>query len=107
MLAVIILLIFIFRSVKPLAFSVGSILVSIGIAVLATLTVFHKMHVITLVFGTSLIGSCIDYSLHFFTHWAGNKELKSSIEIRNHIFSSLLMAIVSTGICFAILIFHT
>ena len=105
MLAVIILLIFIFRSVKPLAFSVGSILVSIGIAVLATLTVFHKMHVITLVFGTSLIGSCIDYSLHFFTHWAGNKELKSSIEIRNHIFSSLLMAIVSTGICFAILIF--
>ena len=105
MLVVIILLIFIFRSIKPLAFSVGSILVSIGIAVLATLTVFHKMHVITLVFGTSLIGSCIDYSLHFFTHLAGNKELKSSIEIRNHIFSSLIMAIVSTGICFAILIF--
>lgn len=105
MLAVIILLIFIFRSVKPLAFSVASILISIGIAVLATLTVFHKMHVITLVFGTSLIGSCIDYSLHFFTHWAGNKEVKSSVEIRNHIFSSLLMAIVSTGICFAILLF--
>ena len=105
MLAVIILLIFIFRSVKPLAFSVGSILVSIGIAVLATLAVFHKMHVITLVFGTSLIGSCIDYSLHFFTHWAGNNELKSSVEIRNHIFSGLLMAIISTGICFAILLF--
>lgn len=105
MLAVIILLIFIFRSVKPLAFSVASILISIGIAILATLTVFHKMHVITLVFGTSLIGSCIDYSLHFFTHWAGNNEVKSSVEIRNHIFSSLLMAIVSTGICFAILLF--
>lgn len=105
MLAVIILLIFIFRSVKPLAFSVASILISIGIAVLATLTVFHKMHVITLVFGTSLIGSCIDYSLHFFTHWAGNNEVKSSVEIRNQIFSSLLMAIVSTGICFAILLF--
>lgn len=105
MLAVIILLIFIFRSVKPLVFSVASILISIGIAVLATLTVFHKMHVITLVFGTSLIGSCIDYSLHFFTHWAGNNEVKSSVEIRKHIFSSLLMAIVSTGICFAILLF--
>ena len=63
------------------------------------------MHVITLVFGTSLIGSCIDYSLHFFTHWAGNTELKSSQEIRNHIFSGLLMAIISTGICFAILLF--
>ncbi len=105
MLVVIILLIFIFRSVRPLIFSVGSILVSLGIAVLATLAVFHRMHVITLVFGTSLIGSCIDYSLHFFTHWSANKELKSSIEIRNHIFSGLLMAIISTGICFAILLF--
>ncbi len=105
MLAVIILLIFIFRSVRPLVFSVASILISLGVAVLATLAVFHKMHVITLVFGTSLIGSCIDYSLHFFTHWAANKELKSSIEIRNHIFSGLLMAIISTGICFAILLF--
>ena len=105
MLAVIILLIFIFRSPKPLIYSVGSIMISLGAAVLATLAVFHKMHVITLVFGTSLIGSCIDYSLHFFTHWAANKELKSSVEIRNHIFSGLLMAIVSTGICFAILLF--
>ncbi len=105
MLAVIILLIFIFRSVRPLVFSVGSILISLGVAVLMTLSVFHKMHVITLVFGTSLIGSCIDYSLHFFTHWAGNTELKSSKEIRNHIFSGLLMAIISTGICFAILLF--
>jgi len=105
MLAVIILLIFIFRSLQPLAYSVGSILISLGVAVLATLAVFHKMHVITLVFGTSLIGSCIDYSLHFFTHWSANTELKSGIEIRNHIFSGLLMAIISTGICFAILLF--
>ena len=104
MLAVIVLLIFIFRSVRPLIYSVGSVLVSLGVAVLSTIAVFHKMHVITLVFGTSLIGSCIDYSLHFFTHWAANKELKSSIEIRNHIFSGLLMAIISTGICFAILL---
>ena len=105
MLAVIILLIFIFRSVRPLIYSVASILISLAAALLATLAVFHKMHVITLVFGTSLIGSCIDYSLHFFTHWAANKELESGLEIRNHIFSGLLMAIISTGICFAILLF--
>ena len=105
MLIVILLLFFIFRSPKPLIFSVASILISIGIAFIATLATFHNMHVITLVFGTSLIGSCIDYSLHFFTHWAGNSKLKSSIEIRNHIFSGLIMAILSTGICFAILLF--
>ena len=105
MLVVILLLIFIFRSAKPLFLSVGAIALSVGTAFLATLAVFHKMHVITLVFGTSLIGSCIDYSLHFFTHWAGNKKLNSGEAIRNHIFSGLLMAIISTGICFAILLF--
>lgn len=105
MLVVIVLLIFIFRSVKPLLFSVGAILLSVGAAFIATLAVFHKMHVITLVFGTSLIGSCIDYSLHFFTHWAGNQKFNSGKEIKNHILSGLLMAIISTGICFAILLF--
>ncbi len=105
MLVVIVLLIFIFRSVKPLLFSVGAILLSVGAAFIATLAVFHKMHVITLVFGTSLIGSCIDYSLHFFTHWAGNQKFNSGMEIKNHILSGLLMAIISTGICFAILLF--
>ncbi len=105
MLVVIVLLIFIFRSVKPLLFSVGAILLSVGAAFIATLSVFHKMHVITLVFGTSLIGSCIDYSLHFFTHWAGNQKFNSGKEIKNHILSGLLMAIISTGICFAILLF--
>lgn len=105
MLVLIVLLIFIFRSVKPLLFSVGAILLSVGAAFIATLAVFHKMHVITLVFGTSLIGSCIDYSLHYFTHWAGNQNLKSGNEIKNHILSGLLMAIISTGICFAILLF--
>ena len=105
MLVVIVLLIFIFRSVRPLFFSVGAILLSVGAAFIATLAVFHKMHVITLVFGTSLIGSCIDYSLHFFTHWAGNQKFNSGKEIKNHILSGLLMAIISTGICFAILLF--
>lgn len=105
MLIVILMLIVVFRSPKPLLFSVGSITVSVAVAFLSTLAVFQKMHIITLVFGTSLIGSCIDYSLHFFVHWAGNAELKSGAEIRKHIISGLTMAIVSSGICFAILLF--
>lgn len=108
MLIVIFMLIFVFRSsnpIKPLLFSILSILISILVAFLSTLVVFKKMHIITLVFGTSLIGSCIDYSLHFFVHWAGNSELKSGEEIRKHIMSGLTMAIISTGICFTILLF--
>ncbi|MCR5187614.1 MAG: MMPL family transporter [Treponema sp.] len=105
LLVVIIILLLVFRSPKPLIFSVLSILISVGVAFLGTLAVFKNMHIITLVFGTSLIGSCIDYSLHYFTHWAGNKELKTGLEIRNHLLPGLTMAIISSGICFAILLF--
>lgn len=105
MLIVILMLFLVFKTTKPILFSVGSILISITVAFLSTLAVFKNMHIITLVFGTSLIGSCIDYSLHYFTHWAGNKELKTGEEIRNHLIPGLTMAICSTGICFAILLF--
>lgn len=105
LLIVVIMLFIVFKSPKPIIFSVGSIGISILTAIMATLAVFQKMHILTLVFGTSLIGSCIDYSLHYFVHWAGNPELKSGIEIRNHLMKGLLMAILSSGICFAILLF--
>lgn len=105
LLLVILILFLVFRSPKPLIFSVMSIIISIITAFLATLATFRQIHIITLVFGTSLIGSCIDYSLHYFTHWAGNPELKTTIEIRNHIMPGLTMAIISSGLCFAVLLF--
>ena len=105
MVIVIGMLLLVFRSPTPLLHSVGSIFVSVGVAFLANLAVFKRMHIITLVFGTSLIGSCIDYSLHFFSHWAGNAKLKTGEEIRNQLLPGLTMAIVSSGICFAILLF--
>lgn len=105
MLVVVLILLIVFKTAKPLIFSVGSILISVTAAFFATLAVFKNMHVITLVFGTSLIGSCIDYSLHYFTHWAGNEDFRNGEEIRNHLIPGLTMAIVSSAICFAILLF--
>ena len=84
MIIVILMLLIVFRSPTPILASVVSILISIGTAVITTLAVFQKLHILTLVFGTSLIGSCIDYSLHYFAHWAGNPTLTSGKEIRRH-----------------------
>jgi len=105
LLAVLLILLSVFRSAKPVFFSLVSISVSVVTAFLITLAVFRNMHILTLVFGTSLIGSSIDYSLHFFTHWAGNKELDSGAKIRGHLLPGLTMAIISTGICYAVLLF--
>lgn len=102
---VILILLFVFSSPIPILCSLASILLSIGTAFIATLAIFHKMHILTLVFGTSLIGSCIDYSLHYFTHWMGNKELSTGQEIRKHLFSGLSLAIISSAVCYIILMF--
>lgn len=100
-----VILLLVFRSPVPILCSLSAIILSSVTAFLGTLAIFKSVHVIALVFGTSLIGSCIDYSLHYFVHWAGNSELKTGLEIRNHVFKGLVMAIASSGISFIVLLF--
>ncbi|MCF0241099.1 MAG: hypothetical protein HUK25_00585 [Treponema sp.] len=104
MLAVVIILFGVFKNPVPIACSVASIFLSIASALTATLAAFGKVHVLTLVFGTSLIGSCIDYSLHYFIHWKANKKLTTGKEIRMQMLKGLSMSLISTVLCFAILI---
>lgn len=63
----ILLLLFVHRSMRPVMMSAGSI----ALGVLAALTVcqlwFGKVHVLTLVFGSSLAGVAADYSTYFLT----------------------------------------
>lgn len=102
---VLVMLLLVFRNPLPIMCSMGSVLVSVATAFLLTLAVFKRIHVLTLVFGTSLIGSCIDYSLHFFINWKANTSLNSGAAIRRYLISGLTLSLVSTEICFAILIF--
>lgn len=104
-LVVIGMLLFVFRSPRPILFALISILVSILTSFITTLAIFRKMHILTLVFGTSLIGSCIDYSLHYFINWKGNKNLHNGKEIRKYLFSGLTLSLASTEICYLILLF--
>lgn len=63
---ILVLLIAAFRSLRPLLMS----LLPIGVGCLTALCLcfwwFGELHLLTLVFGASLIGVCIDYSFHFF-----------------------------------------
>ncbi len=105
MIAVILILLIVFKSPFPVFLSVFSILCSILSAVCATHFIFGGLHMTSLVFGTSLIGSCIDYSLHYFINWKASKEFDTTAKIRHHIFKGLLLSLVSTEICFAMLLF--
>lgn len=102
---VIIMLILIFRSPLPLFASVASIFISMGAAFAATMLAFGHIHILTLILGTSLIGSSIDYSLHYFVNWKAHSALKSTAEIRAHLFKGLFLSMLSTEICYCLLIF--
>ena len=105
LLGIIILLLIVFRNPLPIVLSIASILLSIAAAFSMTYTCFGQIHILTLVFGTSLIGSCIDYSLHFFIHWKANKTLASGADIRRHLMTGLLLSLISTELCYFILVF--
>ncbi|MCR5495130.1 MAG: hypothetical protein K6F15_05785 [Treponema sp.] len=105
LLVVLVILLLIFGRFSPIVCSVASILCSSATAVLTTLAIFGKMHILTLLFGTSLIGSCIDYSLHYFINWKGNLSCHKGFQVRNHLIKGLSLSLISTLICYFILIF--
>jgi predicted exporter len=102
---ILIMFLYAFRSFLPVFFSIMAAGVSLLIAVTAALLVFREIHIITFVFGTTLIGTCVDYSAHFFVHWKGNPSLKNGAEVCSHISKSVIMSFVSTEICFCVFLF--
>jgi predicted exporter len=68
LLAVVLLIVLVFRRLRPLIVT----LLTIAIATVAALTACHyafgEVHILTLTFGTSLIGVSVDYALHYFVN---------------------------------------
>jgi len=105
MIFILLLFLIIFRSPIPIIFSIIDISVSLVLATTAVFLFFREVHVFTFIFGTTLIGICIDYSIHFFIRWKGNAALKNGNEIRSSISKCLITCFVSTTICFVVILF--
>ena len=85
---------FYFRNLKLLLPALTSISLGMlcGYSIVSLL--FDKVHILTFVFSTTLIGICIDYSLHYFVE----KDI-------NKIFKSLTVSFISTSCAFLVLTF--
>lgn len=60
-----------FRSVKPLLAALVVLGGGVAAGLAASFAVFGELHALTLVFGTTLLGLCVDYVLHYLVHrWA-------------------------------------
>jgi len=66
LLGIILLMLWVFRSPRVLILGLLSTAFGIAFALAVTLAVFGQLHLLTLVFGASLIGEAVDYSIQYF-----------------------------------------
>ena len=90
--AILLLLLWVFRSPLPIVCTLASIGVAVCAALSGTWAIFGSIHVFTFVFGTSVIGVSIDYAIHFFTE-------------RHNIFKGLLLGFMTTELSYVALTF--
>lgn len=84
---------FIFKSIKPYLISIVSIAVSSATSFFLLSIILDSIHIFTFVFGTSLIGVSLDYSIHFITEWYNEKYKK---EVLKKIFPSMSLSFMTT-----------
>lgn len=73
MLVICLIILMFFRSIKPLTLACLSLLGGLLLALAMVSLFFEQLHLLTLVFGASLIGIAIDYSFHFSAEHAGKQ----------------------------------
>ena len=74
-LAAVLLLVWLaFRSLRPILLVALSLLVGTAAALSVTALVFGKVHLLTLVFGASLVGVAEDYGIHWFASRQGHPQ---------------------------------
>lgn len=92
LIGVILLLVIAFRSVAPLFMTLTSLAVGIFVAFTVVHYVFGSIHILTLVFGASLLGVAVDYSFHYFSSAIHHPKPLP------HIFMAIVMGLTSSVI---------
>ena len=106
LLAVVLILLIVLRSPLPLLASLLPIVVGFCAAFVSCQWVFGSVHLLTLVFGASLIGISIDYSFHYFTdQLAGGRRWDAQAGLQRilpGISLGLMTSVIAyAGLCFA------
>ncbi len=96
LLGVVLLILSVFRTVRPLLFCLLSIAAGVLAGYLATVVVFGRVHVMTLVFGASLIGISIDYSFHYLVEWWRQGKAWSPVCGLRHIFPGITLGLLTS-----------
>ncbi|MEZ0534318.1 MMPL family transporter [Enterobacter sp. KB-221C9] len=103
LLGVFLLIVAVFRSLRPLLLSVLSIAIGALAGTVVTLLLFGELHLMTLVMSMSIIGISADYTLYYLTermvHGAEHSPWQSLAKVRN----ALLLALLTTVAAYLIM----
>jgi predicted exporter len=70
LIGIVLLMLATFRSLRPLVLGLATVTTGLVAAATTTLLTHGELHLLTLVFGASLIGEAIDYSIQYFSVYA-------------------------------------
>ncbi len=102
MLFIVLLILVVFRSLRPLILGVLSVAAGVLAGAAAVVICFGSIHILTLVCGTTLLGIAIDYAfLYFAEHWFGDVPVE---RVLNSVLPGLSMGLVTGVIAFAFLL---
>ncbi|WP_243221460.1 MMPL family transporter [Methylobacter sp. S3L5C] len=97
---IVVLLLLTFRSLRPLLLSFLAIGSGLFAALVVSVLFFGKIHIITLVFGASLIGVADDYAIHFVCDSFGAKNWLPRQGLR-YIFPGLVIGLLTNLLSYA------
>lgn len=97
------LLYFVFRSIRPLALGLLSVGFGIGTAFVVTIWMYGEIHLITLVFGASLIGEAIDYAIQYFAAHLGAGSEWEPVSGLKRIAPGLTVALLTSLLAYSVL----
>lgn len=98
-LAVILLMWLAFRGLRPLALVALSLAIGWAAGVSVTALVFGKVHLLTLVFGASLVGVAEDYGIHYFASRQRHRDLGSH-GLMYYLLPGLTLAFVTSALAY-------
>ena len=92
------------RNLHILRLFLISLVLSLSSALAVLFIFFRSLHVMTLIFGTTLIGTCIDYSIHYYVRYAAKSEGEDGYNVRSKLLKSLSIGFGSTILCYILLL---
>ena len=100
--AVIALVWWAFRALRPVALIAVSLLVGCAAALSVTVWVFGQVHLLTLVFGASLVGVAEDFGIHYFTSRLASPNT-ARWPLMKHLLPGLALALLTSVLGYLVL----